>query len=102
MNCKRSFCTALLALALGAISPLVRAADVSWNVAGPADWSVPANWDTATVPGAADHAHVSNGGTANITSDVGTVIYTTVQDSTVNQTGGKLIVAGETFAGGLQ
>ncbi len=61
-----------------------RAAHVYWNVAGPDDWNVGANWDLGYVPGATDpldRTYVGNGGEAYIDSDVYDIDFLYVQNS---------------------
>lgn len=77
-----------------------QAIDFNWNVAGPADWSEGTNWDPAGPPtgGGGNHAFVNNGGTAEITSDIGDIqdIFVGVgadTTGTLNQS------AGATFQG---
>ena len=76
-----------MAVAIGLVwaSSLSRAADINWNVVGPADWNNAANWD-AGLPGAGDTAHVENGGTANIISTAGPVGNTHVSPSLTGNT----------------
>jgi hypothetical protein len=55
---KKLFCLASLVLVLGLVGE-VQAADVVWTDAGPDHlWSTPANWDTGTLPTAADFVRI--------------------------------------------
>src|SRR5438309_1855209 len=93
MSCKRILWVALFVPAVLSWPLMTRAADISWNVAL-GDWSNFLNWNPPAVPGAADNALVTNGGTALITTDDGTVQNVTVTSSTVTHSGaGKINVS---------
>jgi fibronectin-binding autotransporter adhesin len=68
----------ILAVSLAAVvmidgSRRAPAADVVWNVAGPADWNTAGNWNPpAHVPTGTDNAKFNNGGTANVTASTPT------------------------------
>lgn len=75
------------------------AVDFNWNVAGPADWNVGTNWDPEGPPsgGGGNHAYINNGGTAEISDDIGDiqdifvgvgVVEEVPNTGTLNQTGG--------------
>jgi autotransporter-associated beta strand protein len=71
------------------------AVDVFWNMAGPADWNTPGNWNPGRVPTGTDNATFNNGGTANITSNTPSFADIRFGDGansggTVNQTAGTL------------
>jgi autotransporter-associated beta strand protein len=77
----------------------VLAADVFWNVAGPADWNTAANWLPNRVPTGTDNATMNNGGTATITANTPTFTDLRFGDGsafggTVNQSAGTLIATG--------
>ncbi|HEV3417860.1 MAG TPA: hypothetical protein VG056_13625 [Pirellulales bacterium] len=93
------------------------AAEIYWNVAGPADWNVAANWSPPTrVPGAnnnsVDDANLENGGIANITASPPAVngialggndsasVTTTVNQSAGTLTVNSLLVVGLVSGGG--
>jgi autotransporter-associated beta strand protein len=58
---------ATIVLSLGRIGS---AADVLWNVTGPADWNTAANWSPARVPTGTDNATSNNNGIATFSTNV--------------------------------
>ncbi|HEV2972302.1 MAG TPA: hypothetical protein VGY55_20170 [Pirellulales bacterium] len=93
------------------------AAEIYWNVAGPADWNTAANWTPPTrVPGAnnnsVDDANLENGGIANITASPPAIsgialggndsasVTTTVNQSAGTLTVNNLLVVGLVSGGG--
>ena len=73
----------------------VNAANVNWDVAGPADWSEDANWDPPVAPEIDfdDSAVIANGGTAQVTSAVSDVIGLNLSNGVVEiSAGGSLTV----------
>src|SRR5438067_2250070 len=87
MSRKKKLYVALLVGAALSSPFMAQAADISWSAAVPGDWSNFLNWTPAVVPGAADNALVTNGGTALITTNDGTVQNVTITSSTVNKSG---------------
>ena len=72
------------------------AVDFNWNVLGPGDWGVGANWDPAGPPagGGGNFAYVNNGGVAEITADISDIqdIFVGAGDGTsgtLNQSAGN-------------
>ncbi|MCA9263960.1 MAG: PEP-CTERM sorting domain-containing protein [Planctomycetales bacterium] len=84
------------AMLAGALAIPAHAVDFQWNVAGPADWNVGANWNPEGPPsgGGGNHAFINNGGVAEISGDIGDIqdifVGAGVDTSgTLNQTGGN-------------
>jgi hypothetical protein len=68
----RSIAAALVAALAVSFGRSASAADVVWNVAGPADWNTASNWSPARVPTGTDNAKLNNGGTATVTGSAPT------------------------------
>ncbi|MEJ6578628.1 MAG: PEP-CTERM sorting domain-containing protein [Akkermansiaceae bacterium] len=78
-------------------------ADHFWNVAGPADWHTPSNWDNGLIPdgGGGAHARINNGGTAVLNADIANIQDIFVgsgagTSGTLNHTGGTTQLGGTT------
>lgn len=64
-------CLLTLAILLPA-ADVTAQVDIDWN-GGTGDWATGTNWVGGVVPGAVDNAFINNGGTAQVTSNVGTI-----------------------------
>lgn len=68
------------------------AVDTFWDNTGTGDWNTAGNWNPAAVPGGGDDAFIDNGGTAQVTGAVPTVIEVTVGQTNGNS--GTLEITG--------
>ena len=80
--------------ALLGMTGVASADNVSWNVASGA-WETGSNWSTGNVPGGSDFAYIDNGGTATLSTNVGSVLSFQIgsdvgKSGTLIQSGGAL------------
>jgi fibronectin-binding autotransporter adhesin len=88
----------LLATCLLAAVRIVTGASYSWNVSS-GDWSAASNWSPNGVPGAADTAIISNGGTVTVSADT-SVSSLNLTSGTLAGTAALTVGSGFNWTGG--
>lgn len=83
-------------LAVLMIWQIAPAATITWSNTGTTgDWALGSNWTGGSVPGTADNASVQNGGTCNVTTDLGaTAAITSIYLGSTADATGTMTISG--------